>query len=254
MGEGGSKIELGTIVLFVSLLTVMTVLIVTCPSELLPSNNLELNNAVANPYFRGLELGKYVDVWDTELWPGNAILDTINSRWVLTGEVGGWSLQIRWDVDCQWIKLALLSGGNDYDMTWYKYYLDTEKPGTEYGITLYPENLTDGYDAVYKVASFQVEYSDTETVVQVFFNYSSTDYSNIVEAFNDGHLQALIAVTADHVNLNAGKTDVWGIIRGLFTFSIPDVPWPIQVILSSVWWTCTAYLIFIFINRLVPFT
>ena len=253
MGEGATKAELQPLILLISMMVTFTVLVSTCPSELLPTNaDTSYNTAVSNPYFQGVKDPSYVDLWDFELWPGNAVYDYGNGYYTVNSKVGGWSLQLRWDGDYQWIDIVLLSD-LDHPTVWNRYYLATGNI-TQIGENLNASKLPEYYDSIYKVAAFRLIQQEQKMQVDVYFNYSITDYADIYEAFGSGHLWMLVTVQNQHVNLYAGRTDVWAIIAGLFTFSIPDVPWPIQVILSSVWWATLSYLIAIFIIRLVPFT
>jgi hypothetical protein len=79
------------------------------------------------------------------------------------------------------------------------------------------------------------------------FAYNTTKWDNVTEAYNN--LQLSMILTVDWNERNTGMS-AFGLISSLLTFSIP-APYPINILLAAPFWGAIAYMIFIFLLRIV---
>lgn len=87
------------------------------------------------------------------------------------------------------------------------------------------------------------------TTYHVSFSYNTTLYDNFTDAWNFGGLAFFAGVNFDDVNT---AFNVWNIISMLIFFKLPNVHPIINVILSIPLWACVAYIIMIFIFKVIP--
>lgn len=96
-----------------------------------------------------------------------------------------------------------------------------------------------------------VRYTATcpQATTGVMFVWNSSDYQYCWDAWGNGSLTVIHGIGASAF----APQNALSLVLGMLTFSIPNIPTLIQVLLSAPIYACVAFLVWFFIKEVIPF-
>lgn len=119
--------------------------------------------------------------------------------------------------------------------------------GVDYGTSVDAYDLMDNYNEERKYAKFTVSCEHTQ--MTVFFSYNTTEYSSIRSAFENKALYVTCGMELDDTNTGF---NAWDLLSMILFFQLPNVHPLINFIIAIPLYACIAYLIFIFVTKVIP--
>lgn len=261
MGEGGRLAELSPLIVAVTFLGSFLILAIMIPPELIAASEYEGYRQVSVPdYFEAIDVQSFAETWvytmnetggETygELYFIGAIDggdgdDLFGGHWLnlfyTRGNYSGKFITFRhlwtdWAIFLRWHPMQWLSEGRDR----------TEQIGEFSGITI--ENIEADIDN--GVVEYTVKCSHFS--MRGFIGYNTTIYSSVEDAWDHHGLSLMLGVDWDQTDT---RMNVWNLIAMILFFQMPDIHWSVNALIALPLWASFAYLIFVFVSKLIPFT
>jgi len=84
----------------------------------------------------------------------------------------------------------------------------------------------------------------------VLFGYNQTLYASHLIAYDAEALMIWMGITMDQ---RGTSFSAWNLVTSLLAFQMPNVPWPLNVMISIPLFICVAYVIYVLLVKLIPF-
>ena len=145
---------------------------------------------------------------------------------------------------------------------WYKYtdFVGIEHSGWAYWVFPYTDRYAIAFSTI-SASHNQSQYiKGNATVVNFGLGSSNMSLSVTTRGPTVNFTQDLYGMNWYAVTLGqsiqtqiqeSAESAWWNVAFQLFTFSLPDVPWPVAVLISGIIWAAIGFLAFIFVTRLI---
>lgn len=268
MGEGGRLAELSPLIVAVTFLGAFLILAVMIPPEFIAAGEYEDYRQVTVPdYFEAIDVQSFAETWvytmnETEgysLWESSLLrIYKVPEVPPNNGLFGGHWIDLFYreaNYSDKFICIEHLWTDWGFPRVHHMNWLDAQ------GVTvtdIFPTQYYDFYGISVETIESDIENGAASYTVkcdhfqmQVFIGYNTTLYETVEDAWDHHGLNMLWGIDFDQTNT---RMNVWNLIAMILFFQMPNIHWAINALIALPLWTCIAYLTFVFISKLIPFT
>lgn len=145
---------------------------------------------------------------------------------------------------------------------WFKYtdFIGIEHSGVNWWIFPYTDRYAISFSTISNTHNQSQYIKGNATVVNFGLGSSNMSLSVTTEGPAVNFTQDLYGMNWYAVTLGqsiqtqiqeSAESAWWNVVFQLFTFSLPDVPWPIAVLITGIIWAAIGFIAFIFVTRLL---